>query len=319
MIENFKTYQKTDTSTRTARLKYNLMRVLSSWQLYVLLVPGIIYIFVFSYIPMYGIQIAFKDYRASLGIWGSEWVGLKHFIRFIEFPNFWQLIRNTVLVSLYSLSTFPLGIIFALMINELQNLRFKKTVQMLTYAPHFISTVVVCGMVYLFFNMTTGLVNNIIEFIGLERVEFLLEAKYFRSLYIWSGVWQNLGWSTIIYLAALSGVSPELVEAARIDGANRFKIVRHINIPHILPTITILFIMRCGSILSVGFEKIFLLQNSMNLSVSQVISTYVYNVGLISAQYSYSSAISLFNTVINISFLIVTNIIIKKLTDISLW
>ncbi len=301
-------------------LKYQLKRVFSSWQLYVLLLPGIVYIFLFSYLPMYGIQIAFKDFRPTLGIWKSEWVGMKHFIRFWNFPNFWHYIRNTVLISVYGICTFPLSIIFALLINELQNEKFKKSVQMLTYAPHFISTVVVCGMIYLFFNKSTGFVNAFIELLGGERVDFILEARYFRSLYIGSGIWTGLGWGTIIYLAALAGVSPELVEAARIDGATRFQIIRYVNVPTIMPTIIILFIMNCGSILSVGFEKVFLLQTPMNLSVSEVLSTYVYNVGLGSSnQYSYSTAINLFNTTINIMFLIIVNMIVKKLTDVSLW
>ncbi|MEA4824246.1 MAG: ABC transporter permease subunit [Clostridiaceae bacterium] len=306
-------------ATRSARFIKGLRQVFTCWQLYTLLLPGIIYLFIFSYLPMYGLQIAFKNYRPSLGIWGSEWIGLKHFLRFFAFPDFWKYIRNTVTISVYGICTFPIGIIFALMINELQNQKFKKTVQMLTYAPHFISTVVVCGMVLLFFNTSYGFVNNIRELFGAERVAFLEEARYFRSLYIGSGIWQGLGWSTIIYLAALSGVSPELVEAARIDGATRFQIVRYVNVPTIMPTITILFIMNFGSILSVGFEKIYLLQNALNLSVSQVISTYVYQVGLISAQYSYSSAIGLFNTIINITLLIVVNLIVSKVTEISLW
>lgn len=299
--------------------KRNIKRVLSSWQLYVLILPGILYILVFSYFPMYGIQIAFKDFRPTKGIWGSEWVGLKHFIRFFKFPNFWQYIRNTVILSLYGIFTFPIGIIFSLLLNELPNQKFKKTVQMITYAPHFISTVVLCGMVLLFFSETNGFVNAIIEGLGFERIAFLEDVRYFRSLYIGSGVWQNLGWSTIIYLAALAGVSQELIEAARIDGANRLQIIIHINIPTIMPTIIIMFIMSFGSILSVGFEKIFLLQNALNLSVSQVLSTYTYEVGLINAQYSYSAAISLFNTVINITLLIIVNLIVSKLSDISLW
>lgn len=299
--------------------KHRFKRVLSSWQLYALLLPGIAYLFVFDYIPMYGVQIAFKDFRGSLGIWDSPWVGMEHFIRFIKFPKFWAYLRNTFLISLYSISTFPIGVIFALMLNELRNQKFKKTVQLLTYAPHFISIVVVCGMVILFFNKSYGIVNAGLEALGLERIDFLTEPRYFRTLYVWSGVWQSLGWSTIIYLAALAGVSSEHVEAAYIDGASRFQIVRYINIPTIMPTISILFILNFGGVLSVGFEKIFLLQNALNLSVSQVISTYIYEVGLISAQYSYSSAIGLFNTVINLTFLIVVNFVVSRVTETSLW
>jgi len=314
-----------DTNLPTAAAKpkksfaKGLKKVLSYWQLYLLLLPGLVYIFIFSYIPMYGVQIAFKNFRPSLGIWGSPWVGLAHFRRFFAFPDFWKYIRNTVVISVYGILTFPISIIFALLINELQSQKFKKAVQMITYAPHFISTVVLCGMVLLFFNPTYGIVNSIIKMLGGEPVNWLEEAKYFRSLYIWSGVWQGLGWGTIIYLAALAGVSPELVEAARIDGATRLQIVLHVNIPTILPTIIILFIMSCGSILSVGFEKIYLLQNPLNMKVSNVLSTYTYNIGLIQAQYSYSSAIGLFNTLINIFFLIIVNFIVSKVSEISLW
>lgn len=312
------TRRPADGSMRRDRIK-GLKKILSCWQLYVLLLPTMVYIFIFSYIPMYGLQIAFKDYRTSIGIWNSEWVGLKHIIRFVTFPNFWLYIRNTVLLSVYSIATFPCPIILALLINEVRSKRFKKTIQMISYAPHFISVVVLCSLVLLYFNTNHGIVNNIIQKLGGEPVEYLGNATYFRHLYVWSGVWQNLGWGTIIYLSALSAVSPELVEAAVIDGANRLCVIRHINIPTIMPTITILFIMNFGSILSVGFEKVFLMQNAMNLSVSQVISTYVYNMGIISSQFSYSAAIGLFNTVINIILLIIVNIAIKKLTAISIW
>ena len=298
----------------------NIKRVLACWELWLLILPGVVYIGIFSYGPMYGVQIAFKDFRPSLGIWGSEWVGFKHFLRFFAFPDFWTYIRNTLIISIYSICTFPTGIIFALMINELRSQKFKKTVQMLTYAPHFISTVVVCSMVLLFFNTSYGLINNVRHFFGAENnIAFLEEAKYFRSLYIGSGVWQGLGWSTIIYLASLANVPPELIEAARIDGATRFQIVRYVNIPTIMPTITLLFIMNFGSVLSVGFEKIFLLQNAFNQSVSQVLSTYTYHIGLVGAQYSYSSAIGLWNTAVNILLLIIVNAIVAKVTEISLW
>jgi len=306
-------------SVNKKKVIHTLKRVLAHWELYLLLLPGLIYIFIFSYVPMYGVQIAFKNFRPSLGIWGSEWVGFKHFLRFFAFPDFWPYIRNTFLISFYGICTFPCAVIFALMLNELRNEKFKKTVQMITYAPHFISTVVVCGMVLLFLNTSYGLFNNVRAFFDLEPIKWLEEKAYFRSMYIISGIWSGLGWGTIIYLAALAGVSPELIEAARIDGANRFDIIRYVNIPTILPTIIIMFIMNCGSILSVGFEKIFLLQNSFNLSVSQVLSTYTYNIGLINAQYSYSSAIGLFNTLVNISLLIIVNMIVKKVSDVSLW
>jgi len=268
---------------------------------------------------MYGVQIAFKDYRTSIGIWGSKWVGFKNFKRFVTFPNFWLYIKNTMSISIYSISTFPCSIILALSINELQKAKFKRFVQMITYAPHFISTVVLCGMIHIFLDRNSGIVNTLIKALGGTAIPFMSKPQCFRSIYVWSGVWQGIGWGTIIYIATLAGIQQELVEAARIDGANRFHIIRHINIPHIMPTVMILLIMNFGSILSVGFHKIYLLQNPLNLSVSQVISTYVYQVGLISGQFSYSAAIGLFNTAINLSLLIIVNLIVKKASSISLW
>jgi putative aldouronate transport system permease protein len=296
-----------------------LRGTLQDWQLYLLLLPAVAYLFIFAYIPMEGVIIAFKDYRTNLGINGSEWVGLKHFIRFVNFPNFWLIMRNTATIGLYSFATFPCSVILALMINEITNLKFKKTVQLITYAPYFLSTVVVCSMLLLFFNTNTGMINNLREMFGLARVDYLTNASYFAGLYVWSGVWQGVGWGTIIYLAALSNVSQELVEAARIDGANRLKVIWHVNIPSIMPTIVIMLILSCGGILGVGFEKIFLLQNSLNLSRSQVISTYVYQIGLLGAQYSYASAIGLFNTTINVILIVLVNMVAKKASEVSIW
>jgi putative aldouronate transport system permease protein len=312
---------KTESKKNMNRLGFPkvLRDYISDWQLYVLILPAIVYLFIFNYIPMYGVIIAFKDYRSSLGILGSHWVGLKHFIRFIEFPNFRLLLWNTLSIGLYSLATFPCSVILALMINEIGNIKFKKTVQMITYAPFFLSTVVVCSMILLFLNGNSGVINNIRAAIGLERVDYILIPAYFDTIYVWSGVWQGIGWGTIIYLAALSNVSPELVEAARMDGAKRLHIIYHVNIPAIMPTIVIILILSCGGILGVGFEKIYLLQKPLNLSASQVISTYVYSIGLLNAQYSYASAIGLFNTVINILLLIIVNMVAKKVSDVSIW
>lgn len=290
-----------------------------SWQLYVLILPAIIYVFLMNYMPLAGVQIAFKNYRTSAGIWGSSWVGFKYFQQFINYPNFDLIIMNTVRISVYSLLTFPCAVIFALLLNEIRNTKIKKSIQMVTYAPHFLSTVVVCSMVLLFLRKDTGVINKLIEAMGGERQEFINIAPWFEDIYVWSGVWQNLGWNSIIYLSALSGVSPDLVEAARIDGASRTGIIRHINIPCIAPTIIIMLIMSCGNILSVGFEKTFLLQKSLNLSRSQIISTYVYEVGLKNSQYSYSAAIGLFNTVVNFAILMVVNTIARKVSDISIW
>ena len=294
-------------------------RALSQWQLYLLILPAMVYLILFSYVPMYGVQIAFRDFRISKGIMGSPWVGLKHFIAFTQYPNFGKIMRNTLFISLYSFATFPLSIILALMLNEVDNLRYKKVVQMITYAPYFVSTVVVCSMITLFLNRNNGLFNNISALLGGQRVAFLENPKYFYSIYVWSDVWQGIGWGTIIYLAALSAVSRDLVEAAKIDGASRLEIVMHVDIPAIMPTIVITLIMRCGGILSVGFDKTYLLQNPLNLETSQVISTYVYELGLQSGRFSYSSAIGLFNTVINVMFLVMVNAISKRVSEISLW
>lgn len=294
-------------------------RILDHWQLYLLLLPVVIYFILFYYWPMAGLQIAFRDYRVSKGIWGSAWVGLKYFLKFFNHPQCWKIIRNTLVLSLYTLATFPLPIIMALLLNELRNRKFKKTVQMITYAPHFISTVVICSMITLFMNQSTGLFNNIIEVLGGKRIDFLGTIKYFSHIYAWSGVWQDLGWGTIIYLATLSSVSPELYEAGYIDGANRLQIIWHVNIPSILPTIVIMLIMNCGRILSVGFEKVYLLQNSLNLDASQVISTYTYELGLRGGQYSYSTAVGLFNTIVNVVMLVIVNVISKRISDVSLW
>ena len=296
-----------------------LKKVLSDWQLYVLIAPAVVYIFLFNYMPMYGVQIAFKNFKPSKGIWGSPWVGLKYFEKFVKNPLFGRLIWNTMRISLYSLATFPLPIVLALMINELDNQKFKKTVQMVTYAPHFLSTVVVCSMITLFCDQNNGLFNHLAEALGGTRTAFLQKANLFTPIYVWSGVWQGIGWSSILYIAALSGVSPELVEAARIDGANRFQIILHVNIPSIMPTIVITLIMSCGGILSVGFEKVYLLQNKLNLDASNIISTYVYELGLLQAQYSASAAIGLFNTIVNITLLLIVNTIAKRVSDIGLF
>ena len=290
------------------------------WQLYLLLIPAVIYIFIFNYLPLYGIQIAFRNYSPRKGYWGSAWVGWKYFDRFFSSPDCWKLIKNTLSLSIYSLVVgFPLPIILALLLNQCTKTGFKKLVQNVIYAPHFISMVVLVGMINVMFSVNSGVVNTVIERLGGERVLFTGQAECFPHLYVWSGVWQDLGWGTIIYLATLSSVSPELHEAAYMDGANRMQIIWHVNLPCILPTVVIMLIMSCGRILSVGFEKIYLLQNSLNLDVSQVISTYTYELGLLGGQYSYSTAIGLFNTVVNVVMLLIVNTICKRLSDVSLW
>ena len=288
-------------------------------QIYLLMLPAIIYIAVFHYGPMYGAQIAFKNFRPSRGIWNSDWVGMKNFIRFFNYMDFWKIIGNTVGLSLYGIiAGFPAPILLALLLNEVKNQRFKKTVQLITYAPHFLSVVVGCGLILIFFNESNGIVNNIIDTFGGTRTAFLTDPKWFKTLYVFTGIWKNTGWNAIIYLAALSGVDQECVEAARVDGASRLKIILHINLPHILPTMVILLILSTGNILSVGFEKVFLLQNDLNFDSSTIISTYTYRVGLMGGEFSYSTAIGLFNSVVNVIVLLIVNKISDRLTQTSL-
>lgn len=293
--------------------------VLSRWQLYALLAPAVVTTLLFHYYPIYGIQIAFKNYRNSRGIWGSSWVGLKHFQSLFSYVNFDDILRNTISISLYSIAVFPCAVIFALMLNEVRNLRFKRGVQMISYAPHFISTVVVVSMLQIFMQRSNGLINNVIAMLGGERIDFLSIPQYFSTIFVWSGVWQNLGWNAIVYIAALAGVSAELLEAARIDGANRLQIIWHVNLPHIFPTIVTLLIISTGSVLSVGFEKIYLMQNSLNLDASRVISTYVYEMGIENAQLDFATAVGLFNNVVNIAILLIVNTVARKISKISIF
>lgn len=291
-----------------------------NWDLYLLILPVVIYYAVFEYLPMYGVQIAFKDFIAVNGIWGSPWVGLKHFERFFQGYYFERLLLNTLLLSVYYLLiSFPLSVLLALLMNELRLAAFKKTVQLVTYAPHFISTVVLVGMLSIFLAPKSGLVNQVIAWSGGTPIDFLAEAGWFKSLYVFSGVWQNTGWNSIIFIAALAGIDPQQHESAMLDGASKLQRIWHINIPALLPTMAILFILQCGQIMAVGFEKVFLMQNNANISASDVISTYVYRSGVLGAQYSFSAAVGLFNSIINLILLFGVNRISKKLTQTSLW
>lgn len=294
-------------------------QIKKSIPLYVLMLPAMIYLVLFNYVPMYGVQIAFKDFSNKAGILGSPFVGLKHFIKFINYPNFGLLMKNTFIIGAYTIATFPCAVIFALLLNEVRNAKFKKAVQMISYMPHFLSTVVVCSMVSLFFHPNQGVVNMVIEHLGGVSQDFLTIPEYFADIYVWSGVWQEIGWKSIIYMSALAGVSEELVEAARVDGAGRLRVIWHVYIPGILPTIVIMLILSCGNVLSVGFEKVFLLQNSLNLSASQTISTYVYEIGLRGGQFSYSTAIGLFNNIVTIILLSIVNRTAKKLSGSGIW
>lgn len=291
-----------------------------NWDLYLLISPVLIYFFIFDYIPMYGVQIAFKNFVAARGIWGSEWIGFDHFTRFFESYYFWRLIWNTFSISVYQLAVgFPIPLILALLINEIGNKTFKRFLQTVTYAPHFLSTVVMVGLIFIFLSPQNGIINHLITFFGGTPISFMTEAGWFKSVYVWSGVWQGMGWSSIIYLAALAGIDPSLHEAARVDGASRLRRIWHINLPGIMPTVVILLILNVGQVMSIGFEKIYLMQNDLNLESSDVISTYVYTQGILGAQYSFAAAVGLFNSIINVILLVTVNQIAKKVNETSLW
>ncbi len=295
-------------------------RIFKNYQLYLFLLPTIIYFLIFEYGPMYGVIIAFKNFRPHLGILGSPWLGFDHFERFFASPQFLRLITNTLGLSIYQLAAgFPIPILLALALNYAQSQKLKRVVQTVTYAPNFISTVVIVGMIAIFFSPRSGLVNHALTLLGVNPIFFLGRPEWFSTLYVWSGVWQGAGWGSIIYLAALSGVNPSLHEAAVVDGATKLQRIRHIDLPGIAPTITILLILNLGGMMSIGFEKVFLMQNALNVSASEVISTYVYKSGLLGAQWSFASAVGLFNTLINFTLLVIVNRIAKYLSETSLW
>lgn len=303
---------------KTVRVKpWKLIK--KNWDLYLLFLPVVLYFAIFEYGPMYGVQIAFKDYMARFGITGSPWVGLKHFERFFASYYFERLILNTLGIGVYELVVgFPIPILLALMINEVRSSVYKRFVQTVTYAPHFLSTVVLVGMLFLFLS-PDGVINKLLGLFGIGSIHFMTEPAWFKTIYVWSGVWQHMGWSSIVYLAALASIDPQLHEAAKVDGASRLRRIWHINIPGIMPTIVILLILEVGRILSVGFEKVFLMQNELNMQASDVISTYVYRTGILGAQYSYSAAIGLFNSVVVFIMLVVVNWIARRVNETSLW
>lgn len=286
---------------------------------YILMLPVVLYYLIFCYKPMYGIIIAFKDFSPGAGIWGSEWVGLEHFRDFFSSFYFGRILKNTLVISLTSIILgFPAPIIFALLLNEIKNLRFKRIIQTISYMPHFISTVIVCGMITMFVS-EKGIITYILTLFGGEKISMLTNPDYFVPIYVLSGIWQGLGWGAIIYLSALSGIDPQLYEAARIDGANRWKQALHVTLPGISGTIVVLLLLRMGSVMGVGYEKIILLYNSGIYETADVISTFVYRKGLLNAQWSYSTAVGIFNSVINFIIVVAFNKISKKLTEISLW
>lgn len=290
------------------------------WQLYLLILVPIAYFVIFKYWPMTNAIIAFKDYNVVDGVWGSDWAGWKYFQRFFDNPVFFNLLRNTFVLSAYVLlASFPIPIILALALNEVRLRFFKRTVQMVTYAPYFISTVVVVSMTILFLSPRLGMANDALAIFGISSIDFLSQPDFFRHIYVWTEVWQTTGYSAVIYLAALAGVDPSLYEAARMDGASRLQKIWHVDLPSILPTIVVVLILSVGSIMAVGFEKAFLLQNPLNLSQSEIIATYTYKVGLQHADFSLSTAIGLFNSVINLVLLVGVNIIAKRVTGKGLW
>ena len=298
-----------------AKFKKNFLR---DRQLYLLIIIGIAPFILFHYGPMYGVQIAFRDYRIADGITGSQWVGWKWFNEFLTDPNFKRIFLNTLIISLYSLVTFPLPIIMALLFNAMRRERYKSVAQTISYMPHFISMTVFVGIMNLILSPTSGIYGNIFRLLGGNGypADFRTLAGSFRHLYVWSGVWQGMGWQTILYTSALSSVSAELHEAACLDGASRFKRILHVDLPAIMPTIAIMLILRMGGLISVGFEKAYLMQSPLNLSTSELISTYVYKRGLSDfRRFSYGTAVSLFNTAINVTLMLITNYISKKVTE----
>ncbi|WP_336785445.1 ABC transporter permease [Paenibacillus sp. MMO-177] len=306
-------------SSSSGNLHRYVTRISRNWGLYLLLLPAVVLLLCFTYKPMYGVIIAFKDFKPALGIMDSPWVGFKYFEKFFHSYQFTVTIKNTVFISLYSFVTFPLPIVFAILVNQLRQNRFKRVFQTITYMPHFISTIVIVGLMMILLSPGNGLIGNIYRLFGAEAPNLMGSASMFSSLYVWSDVWQHTGWDSIIYLAALSSVSPSLYEAATVDGASRWQKIRYIDIPMLIPTAVTLLILRIGGLLGVGFEKTYLLQNNLNIGGSEVISTYVYKIGLLSSQYSFSAAINLFNTVINFTLLILVNWISKKYSENSLW
>lgn len=311
------------TTIKTPRMKRMLRDLVKNRQLYLLILVPLTLILIFKYWPMYGVQIAFRNFRITKSIADSSWVGLKYFQKFFNNPLAFTYIFNTLAISLYELCLFPLSLILALMLNYITSRRFKRTVQMVSYAPHFISVVVMCGLLIQFLQARIGLVNVLLNTVGIEGKNWLTYPTAFRDIYVWSEVWQHLGYGSIIYIASLSSVSPELHEAAIVDGASIIKRIWYVDIPSILPTFSILLIMRIGRIMDVGFQKVLLLQNNLNLSASEIISTYVYNIGLNSTgampQYSYGAAIGLLTAVVNLVLLVIVNRVTRKLSGTGLW
>ena len=301
------------------RKKNVFSRMLAQWDLQILLVPGILLVLLFSYVPMYGVVMGFQDFQLGDFPGFSQWVGFKHFQTMFADKYFGLAMRNTLVISALKMFIgFPLPIFFAVLLNEMNFQPLKKTVQTVSYLPHFISTVVMAGMLILFLSPSTGIIAKLVGLLGFKLPNLMGSAKAFPHIYVWSEAWQHVGWDSILYIATLSSVDPTLYEAATMDGANKWHKMIHIDVPALLPTATIMFIMRMGSVMSVGFEKVYLLQNTLNSTSSEIISTYVYKMGLVSSQYSLSAAIGLFNNIINLVLLLAVNFLSSKMSDTSL-
>lgn len=297
-----------------------LRDVIGNYQLYLLVLPAIIWYIIFRYVPLYGVQISFRNYKPGMEITSAPFVGFKWFNMFFKSYYFWPMIFNTLRITVYShLFSLPIAVFMALMFNEMKHVRYRKLVQTVTYSPNFISTVVLVGMLYVFFNPDYGPFVIAGEKIGLDLGRTLTSPRAFYHLYVWSGIWQKTGFNTVIYYSALAGIDPSLYEVASIDGASRFQKMRHVSVPLIMPTIIICLVMSCGSMLSVGFEKIYLMQNNLNIESARVISTFVYEKGLLGGQFSYTTAIGLFNNIVNFIILLVINEISKKTTEVSMF
>jgi putative aldouronate transport system permease protein len=309
-----------DLNSKKNRFSDTLKYMIKNYDLYLFILPVLIYFAVFNYYPLYGIQIAFRDFIPTDGVFGSPWVGLEHFERFFRSSYAVTIIKNTLTISLYALAIgFPAPLILALLLNQLPNQRYKRIIQTVTYAPNFISIVVIVGIMLVFLSPSNGIVNTVIVMFGGNPINFMGKPELFSTIYVLSDIWQTAGFSAIIYLAALSGISPELHEAAMIDGATKLRRVWHIDIPGIMPTVVILLIFSLGGVMSLGFEKIYLMQNNLNMPTSEIISTYVYKVGLQSGDFSFATAVGLFNNIVNFILLILVNGVARKVSDHSLW
>lgn len=315
VLKNEDKINKSKKSKIKNQLISNLKYMRNNYQLYLLIAPAIILTLVFKYIPMYGATIAFKDYSTIKGIMGSPWIGFENFTEFLTAPNFWAIFKSTFLLSILGMViSFPIPVILALMLNQVRRESIKKKIQLVLYAPNFISVIVIVGMLFIFLS-PTGPINSLVQTITGQPIMFMSDPKYFRSIYILSGIWQGAGWSSIIYVATLSGVSQDLLDAATVDGANILHKIRYIDLPTLKPVMAILFILGAGGIMSIGFEKAYLMQTAMNLPTSEILPTYVYKIGLQGGDYAYSAAVGLFNTVINLALILFVNKVVKHLND----